>query len=1203
MTLSQKMNQKKQKTKRKVKSRMEFTKDQQQVIDSRNQNIVVSAAAGSGKTAVLTERIARKICSEAGKDTPIEELSHIERMLIVTFTKAAAHEMRERIGKRLREELKSQPDNVHIRKQIAILHTAQITTIDSFCLYIVRNHFEEIGLDPSFKIAMEEDTASLAQMAFDESIENGFNTGTKSFLDLIESYAPKGNYGELQNIVKGLAGRANSKAYPLSWLDTLKLPENTNPENLASMKFVEDYENILLNSALDSAKVAKKLTEGTILIKHYENAVLSIVFLEELLNKGFAERTSKIRNLELTKLMYGAKKFTDEEKEVKDQAKELLDYVKNTLDKLAKNFHEYEYEDEINYIKGSIYFANSLVDLTKEYLVRFEALKREANLIDFSDMEHLALKILAKEENGEAIPTDTALKYREYFEEIMVDEYQDSNDIQERLLSVISRENADKPNRFMVGDVKQSIYRFRLADPKIFIEKNEIYAENRLANSVRINLSKNFRSRKEVVDSVNAVFEKCMLKEIGGVEYKEDARLYLGADYPEISQDNQSEVLIFNNKPKDSGISDKEFEARSIALRIKELMEEGFKVSDLKTKETRPLRFSDIAILLRGTDGKDTIYLNELKRAGIPAFVISKKGYFGTVEVSLIVSLLSIIDNPRQDMPLFSVLKSFIGGFSDEDVAKIRAKQGRRRLYDSLVRYATDGLDETLKNKVEAFLADIEQFRKESVYTSAADMLDEIFDKYDYIAMVKSLPGGEQRAANMKLLQDSVYQFEAEKKFGVHDFVKYLEGLMTKDFDMGEANTLGENDDVVRILTIHKSKGLEYPVCFVSSLGSRFGTREGTVAVNEEHGIGSQYFDLANRTRINTLSRKAINRYNELDELGEEIRILYVALTRAKEKLILTGKYEDKAVITEYGPANLYGAKCFMDIVYPIVKKSEFFKIRNIDVSEILFDEVSSSINRELDKKHLLEIMPEGKVKEFEYPHESLDKLFTKTTVSELKKAAYLEREDGDNTLYHEEEVKVPRFIKGDFADIGGAMRGTAYHRVMELMDFEGIYDGGDLKDRLSSHRKKMVEDLFIEEDMDKLVGEEKVVDFLNTEVSHRMSRAAKAKKLYLEQPFVLSVNASQVREEFPESEQILVQGVIDVYFEEDGELVLLDYKTDRVDSAKELIDRYKTQLDYYSQALSRLEKKKVKEILIYSFALGEVIDVNNPAFIDKSSK
>lgn len=1175
-------------------SEVKYTDDQQKVIDSRKQNIIVSAAAGSGKTAVLTERIAKKICGEPGKKQEIEELSHIERMLIVTFTKAAAREMRERIGKRLRKELESQPDNVHIRKQIAILHTAQITTIDSFCLYIVRNHFEEIGLDPSFKIAPEEDLADLSQMAFDLVIEESFQSQDNSFLDLVECYAPKGNYGELMNLVDGLAGKANSKPYPLEWLNELIMPGDADPDKMEFKKFVESYEEKMLKSAKKSADLAAEITNNTVFTKHYDVATTISRFLDSMISGDFAFRTSHINTLEVIRLSYGAKKFTDDEKEIKDQAGQLIDYAKNVIKKLAKSFHSYDYDTEMQLVKNSFYYANALINLTKRYLVAFEAIKREANCVDFSDMEHLALKILVRDEEGKKVPTETALKYREYFEEIMIDEYQDSNEIQETILSIISREQENDPNRFMVGDVKQSIYRFRLADPTIFLRKYKEYKDAE-AGSEKIDLSMNFRSRQEVIDSVNDIFEKCMIPEIGGVDYSdENSRLYLGANYPDNESNNKTEVLIFQNSSKETGLNDKEFEAKMIALRINELFKEGYKVSDLKTGNTRDIKYSDIAILLRGTENKATIYLNELKRAGIPAFVISKNGYFGTTEVSLILSLLTIIDNPRQDMPLFAVLKSFIGNFTDDEVAKIRVNQGRRRLYDSLVKYSQEGAEEELRNKTNKIINEINVFRKQAVYTSAADMLDKLFDYYDYIAMVQSLPGGEQRAANMKLLQDSVYAFEAEGKYGVHDFIKYIEGRMNKDIDMGEANTLSENDNVVRIMTIHKSKGLEYPVCFVSSLGSRFGGRTGKVAISDEFGIGIGSFDPVNRTRLDTLNKKAIELKNKEDELGEEIRVLYVALTRAKEKLILTGKYDNKNVLTEYDSAVLYGAGCFMDIIYPVVKnQKDQFDIRNVFVDELAFDEVISQVNREADLSALKEIPAEGSANEFKYPHDSLDTLFTKTTVSELKKAAYLEREDGENTLYHEEEVKIPRFVKEDNSnDIGGALRGTAYHRVMELMDFDGIYEGDNLSDKLSEHRKKMVESLFIEEEMDALVGEKKIMDFLNTEVSHRMSKASKEGKLYLEQPFVLSVEANQVREEFPTEEKILVQGVIDVYFEEDGELVLLDYKTDRVDNAKELIDRYKTQLDYYSQALSRLEKKRVKEILIYSFALGEVIEV-----------
>lgn len=1159
-----------------------FTSEQKKVIDLRDTDILVSAAAGSGKTAVLTERIANKICD---KNNP----AHIDRMLIVTFTKAAAAEMRVRIGKRLREKLVEDPSNTHLRRQIAILHTAQITTIDSFCLYILKNHFEEIGLDPSFVPASEEDTAFLSDKAFDVVTEELLAEGNEEFIRIVECYAPKGNYSMLKEIITGLAGRADSKSYPFDWIHSLILNE-ANEDKMPFLEYITEYENELLKDALADANKVKALTTGTGLAKHYEGACEDISLLESLIDGDFERRTRLLRAYERNKLQYGAKKFDDASLEVKEEATYLLKRERNIIDDLLNNYHYEDYESARVGIKESIRLNNSLLNLLEKYMSKFSELKAEAGVIDFGDMEHYALDILIKKEGDKYLPTDVALAYRDYFEEIMIDEYQDSNDVQEMILSAVSREKEAKGNRFMVGDVKQSIYGFRLARPEIFIEKYDLFSKNPQYGT-KIDLSQNFRSRAEVVDAVNAVFEKCMQKEVGGVDYTDEARLVRGAKYEQSESDYKAEFLYFNPKEKESAVKDTQYEAEMVAHRISELVEEHYQVSE--ENGLRDIKYSDIVILLRATKGKDTIYKEALKQMGIPAYIVSKSGYYSATEVQLILNFLSVIDNPRQDMPLFAVMRSLFGDFSDEEIAKIRIGSKKKRFYDSVVQYIVGGDDNELVNKVSSFVTLIDEYRKKALYKSATEMITDIYDRFDYVAMMLSLPGGEQRLANIKLLLDTAAEYEAGGLFNLHEFIRHIDSLKKREVDIGEANILDENANVVRIMTIHKSKGLEYPVCFVSGMGSLNKSVRGTVLIDDEFGIGGEIFNLEKRTKCDSLVKNVIKSKQQIKERGEDIRVLYVALTRAKEKLIITGAVneENMSSSSDFSTSDIAGFKRFSELLYPIaINNKQAFNVRkySLDVNEAAgFGEV----DREARKKMLYKDIEVREFKPFCYPNSDLSGLFTKTTVSELKKAAYLEREDGDNSLYHDEEKKIPGFIEERNVGIGGAERGTAYHRVMELMDFEGIYDG-DVVENLRNHRKKTVEDLYIEEQSDALVYEQKILDFLSTDLSHRMSEAAKKEKLYLEQPFVLAVDADKVREEFPSDEKILVQGVIDVYFEEDGELVLMDYKTDRVNSGEELIARYKTQLDYYSEALSRLEKKRVKQILIYSFSLGEVIEV-----------
>ena len=1168
---------------------MKFTDEQKKVIDSRNKNLIVSAAAGSGKTAVLTERIVNKICED-------ESLS-VDRMLIVTFTNSAAREMKDRIGKKLRERLTEDPDNAHLRKQIAILHTAQITTIDSFCLYILNNHFEEIGAEPSFAIGSEGEINQLSEEAFDEVLEEAFKEGNEEFLNLVEMYAPKGKFKKFYELVKGIAAKVDSSAYPYDTLQSHIVEDIGNVWELPFVKYSLDLENELLREAQDIYREVKKIAEGSFLTKHIEEADYAIPFIEDILSSDIRQRIVKYPEFKKVTLNYG-KNLSDEEEEFKKYANSVNDKARNIIDKYKKKYKDLNETDFEESVKEGYAVTNSLLRFVMKYMRTFDEKKSDKGLISFSDMEHMALEILVKKEGRSLVPTPTALRYREFFDEVMIDEYQDSNDVQETILAAVSKDEELIGNRFMVGDIKQSIYRFRLAKPEIFKEKCIEYAKGGDRDE-RIILSNNFRSRKEVIDAVNYVFERCMIEKIGGVEYGKDEKLNFGkTDYPLSNIDNKAELIYFNKKEFEENeqyadLSTDEIEAAIVAGKIRALKEAGTLVFDTKTNSMREMKYSDVAILLRSmTNGRDVVFQKALKNEGIQGYVISKAGYYSALEVQLILNFLSVIDNPRQDMPLLSVLHSFIGGFSEEEIAKIRIADKKKRLIDSLYRYILEGSDAALKEKVLNFTAELEELRKQALYTSASDMLRIIFEKYEYEVMVSSLPGGEQRLANINLLVETADEYEQQGIYCIHDFVKYTEKLKAKQ-DMGEANMLDENADVVQILTVHKSKGLEYPICFVSGLHTEFRYSKDTILMDDELGIGGDTFNLEKRIKGTSPVREAIYSKEKINSLGEEIRVLYVAMTRAREKLILTGMLEEEPEAKEtLSFANIMDSASFMKLISPIICETpDLFDIKKVHPEDGEIKEVFDEAERISKREALTKIPAKPGFEEFVYPYDSLDNLFVKTTVSELKKAAYLEQEDGENTLYHEEEVRVPKIISDVEQENGGARRGSAYHRVMELMDFEHIYEG-DIAANLKAHRQKMTDNLFIYEEDDALVSEDKILKFLDTDLAKRMSEASKKEKLYLEQPFVLSVRANEVNETFPENEKVLVQGVIDVYFEEDGKLILMDYKTDRVDTAEELIKRYKTQLDYYSEALSRLEKKPVAEVLIYSFALGEVITV-----------
>ena len=1120
---------------------MDFTDEQIRVIDSREKNLIVSAAAGSGKTAVLTERIVRRI---------VKRETSIDRMLIVTLTNAAAREMRDRIGKRLREELAVNPDDSYIRKQIAILHTAQITTIDSFCLFILKNHFEEIGIDPAFSIGNEGELKELQDEAFEDALEEALKEAGTEFLNLVEIYAPKGKYGNFKDIVIKLATTVESTPFPYDKLEKCIIKEIDNVWDLDFVHFIEDYEDEFLSVALDEYEYVKDITEGSSLSKHFDEACSEISFINSLLDSDYAFRSRAFLSHEKIKLLYGAKKFSEEETDIKQEADEYIKHAGSILESLKKKYHAVTPEEFEELTLRGYEITNALIDFVLSYMRTFEAKKREKCIISFSDMEHMALEILVKNDNGILSPTPTALAYRGYYDEVMIDEYQDSNDVQEMILSIISKDEETAGNRFMVGDIKQSIYGFRQAKPEIFRDKCMLYENDTIKNE-RINLTRNFRSRKEVIDAVNFIFERCMKDSVGKVSYDDNERLYLGFEkYPVSLSDNKAELLYFEaNEIRENfpgkTVNKDEIEAIMVARRIKELVEQKTKVYDKKTDSMRDMKYSDVAILMRGmSNRRDTIFQKALKDEGIPAYVISKTGYYSATEVQLVLNFLSVIDNPRQDLPLFNVMHSFIGNLSDEEIARIRKFGKKKRLIDSMYLYIIEGDDESIKEKVNQFCEDIDEFRKHSMYMSASEVIREIYEKYEYTVMVSSLPGGEQRLANVQFLVETADEFENQGIYCIHDFVKYIEKLKSRQ-DMGEANMLDENADVVRIMTIHKSKGLEFPICFVSNMHTQYKATIDDVLYDDVFGVGSGIYNLEKRTRNDSPVWNAIRIKESIDKIGEEIRILYVAMTRAREKLILTGElYRDSRMREDLSFADIMGAPSFMELVYPIVKEnSDLFTLKKYSVSELSVAKVINVTERESQKRELDAIRSKSDFEEFTYPHSSLDNLFVKTTVSELKKEAYLEKEEGENTLYHEAEKKVPKVVSETGIENEGAKRGSAYHRVMELMDFNNIYDG-NIIDNLRAHRKKMIEELYIYEEDDALVNENKIVKFLNTDLSKRMSKASQKGKLYLEQPFVLSVNANEVREELPNDEKVLVQGVIDVYFEEDGKLILMDYMT-----------------------------------------------------------
>lgn len=1181
--------------------KIEYTAEQKQVINLRNANLLVSAAAGSGKTAVLTQRIISLITD---KDNPVD----IDRILVVTFTRAAAAEMRERIAKAISRKLEEEPDNANLLRQMTLLHNAQITTIDSFCLYIIRNNFGDIHLDPAFRIMDAGEKKLMMKDILGEILEECYQEESNdAFFYLTESYGGNKNDEALEEMILSVYEYAMSYPNPEEWV---KNAAGIELEQMAILgETLEECEEELEN-AWQLAKEAMALCQR----EDGPAAYLSTIkaqyeLLEQLrLTNDFSKRTEILGEAVIPSLSGGKKKTEDPE--IRAEAKVLKERISEILDRWKKELYFDEFENLKESERAISYASKELIRIVLLFMKRFGAEKREKNVIDFSDMEHLALQILtANNENGEPEPSDAAKEYQQYFECIMVDEYQDSNYVQEYILKSIARDD----NYFMVGDVKQSIYRFRQARPEIFLEKYHTYGNT--GKNIVIHLNSNFRSRKEVLESANDVFEKIMTKKTAGLIYDENARLYCGRNYPEIpGQDMTSELVLIENPDAEDKTdfveNAKDFEALYIANRIQEMMKKPYMVTDDDTGEIRPVRYGDFVILLRSVKGYDESLQKILGEYGIPVYMNTKTGYFDALEVRYVMNLLRTLDNPRQDIPLYGTMHSVFGGFSEEELALIKSYGKNQCLYEAVELFLQEESDKTLialKERLSSFVENINRYRGLARYTGVRELIETIIREYGYLDYVTAMPGGDQRKANIMMLLERATDFESTNYYGLFHFVRYIEQLKAQEVDYGEAGILDENADVVRIITMHKSKGLEFPVCFLCGLGKTLNKKDAKKAMllDSEYGFALDYVNPEKRIKCPSLRKNLIARKIVRESIAEEMRVLYVAMTRAKEKLIMTGTVRnmdttmDALTDGQMDKNIILGAGTYLDFILQAYagqnKLGTYVKCKTSQ--DILGDMVHNSLKTSMSREELMQLQLPKDEKllsvirdrlSCEYPYPKLRGLFTKTTVSELKKASISDEMAQELFETEKKNEYIPKFIRGEESESGGTKRGTAVHRIMELLDYERLSDlepamyESFIKDTMTHH---VSTGMFLSEYVE-LINVKKCVNFLNGSLANRMMKAAEQQLLYKEKAFFIGLPANRLKAEFPEEELVLVQGVIDVYFEEDGELVLADYKTDRVKDEQTLLELYRKQLDIYAEALEQITGKKVKEKIIYSFAL-----------------
>lgn len=1264
---------------------MKFTEDQQRVIDLRNCNILVSAAAGSGKTAVLVERIV-ELVSGSGCDSA--RAVDIDRLLIVTFTNAAAAQMRERITKALSDRVEAEPDNEHIKKQLMLIHNAKIMTIHSFCLYLIKNHFNDIGLDPDFRTADEGEIRLLKQEVLSELLEEQFALGRQEFTDCVEYFAYDGREKWLEELIERLYTFSGSYPFPEKWLrqhrmdyhvetfeelvktewfagmmqEISALLQECKEQEKAALKVCEEPDGPYFYAvALEQdqellAGLEQELASVVQTASEPEQSVASAEMDSSVAKDAFEALAARVQGISYARM--APKKDDSVSAEKRELVKAMRERVKSLLGTLSEKYFVSGPKQWLAECRQADAALCELVDLALLFGERLTEKKREKNLLDFEDMEHLALQILLKEEeNGQMVPSDTALEYREQFVEILIDEYQDSNLVQEFLLQSISGEDDGRFNRFMVGDVKQSIYKFRLARPELFLEKFATYQKED-GNCVRVDLKQNFRSRHEVTDCVNDLFLQLMHRELGGVEYDADAALYPAAQFPEADGEaadaREKDVALGSEEKQGSAVpvstaceasiarspyepelciaaisgekgeDPKELEAKMIAGKIREIVGK-LPVRDSESGQLRPARYQDIVILLRTTSGWDETFKKILEENAIPVFVTSKTGYFAATEVQTVLNFLRVLNNPLQEIPLFGVLKSVLFGFGDTQLATLRAldETGKRCLYDCVklaagegesgegsVGYGrgSNGADASLREKCCSFLSFLNRYREYAVYLPIHKLMEQFLEETGYLYTVSALPGGVQRRINVEMLLTRAESFEKTSYSGLFHFIRYMEQLEKYDIDYGETDASDENADVVRIMSIHKSKGLEFPVCFVSGLSKRFNRQDSVapVLMDMDLGLAIDWVDPTARIRHTTLKKNVLARKLNADSMGEELRVLYVALTRAEEKLILTGTCKEDKLPQEDATQGAYGysalrlqeASSYYDLVLP-AWQSVGRRLQICTQEELLQAElVRASLGYNSRQKLFEEAGKEPEAAELAlcerlqkpYAHENLAGLFVKTTVSELKKEGMQEEAAEGLELFPEEEVVpyLPQFVREQEENVSGTTRGSAYHRLLEIFPFERQETWTAEKIRTVIEEYKA--DRRLSEEYAAAINVYKIRAFLQTPLAARMAKAARSNRLHREQPFVLGLSANRLNTDFPEDETVLIQGIIDVYLEEEDGIVLADYKTDLVKDPKELILRYRVQLDYYEEALVRLTGKCVKEKLIYSFGLEQEI-------------
>lgn len=1125
--------------------------------------------------------------------------------------------MREKILEAIYKKIEENTEDENLQKQIILLNKASISTIHSFCLDVIKNNFYEIDVSANTRIADDSEILLLQQEVIDDLFEEKYEEEDSNFIKLIKTYTKYNQDEVLKDLILRVYSYIQASPFPEEWLEEqiekLNIEDGTNFSDTVWGKIITENANqILEDSILKLQNIRTKMTRFPELDKFtakIEDDIDKYTYIQNNLSDWdtAVEAINTLKNATWIK----DQKITND---LKDEAKDVRESTKDEFKKVKKLMN-CSSEEAVQDIKYMYPILKMLKDLILEFSQKFYQRKREKNIMDFSDMEHLALKILVKKyENGNIVKSEIAKKYENKFEEIAIDEYQDSNLVQEYILTSVSRGN----NIFMVGDVKQSIYKFRQARPKLFLDKYDSYKLDPVNGEDRkIQLFKNFRSRSNILDFTNLVFEDIMSRELGNIEYNQDEYLNLGANFEEIqNQDYKTELEILDlseenddiwktdeeeTEEEQEKVEDVVLEARFVARKIKELIDSKYQIIDKKTGR-RDIQYKDIAILLRTSSGVANVYEKEISELEIPVYSDSSSQYLQSVEIETIMSLLRIINNPMQDIPLVTVMRSPIGNFTDNELIEIRMADRNSSFYEALLKSDLE--------KAHRFLSLLKELREDEEYMTLDEWIWNIYTKTGYMNYVNLMPNGALRVSNLRMLFERAKQYEEASFKGLYNFINFIDKIKFNQEDLKAAKIIGENENVVRIMTIHKSKGLEFPVVILAGVGKQFNFRDlnGKILLDQDLGMGPQYIDSDRYIEFKTLAKKALAIKAKNEAISEEMRILYVALTRAKEKLIIVGRQKDvnkkmseKQKLLEIystiddnkiNPYLLQKYKTYLDWLELIYLKEGVANTKNLftvninkrektsvkieneveDISEKIIKE-SNKNNDEQEKEKIKEIL------NWQYKHQSIEGIPTKTSVSKLKEKREQEVQITQEPKFINEEVKTK---------LTGAQKGTLIHLCLQKMKETEEYNLEKITELIEELKDKEIITEIEVQNIDK----EKLLEYTNSQLWTELKQA---KEIHKEHPFYINIKASRIYNQInkEDDEEILVQGVIDLFFiDKDDKLILVDYKTDYVQNENELVEEYKGQLDLYKEALEQSLDKKVDKMCIYSVYLNKLIEI-----------